>query len=44
MSVYYKTDKGVLFQGDCLEVMQIIPDKSIDAIITDLPLTRCNYT
>ena len=26
-----------LFQGDCLEVMKAIPDKSIDAIICDLP-------
>lgn len=26
-----------LWQGDCLELMNDIPDKSIDAIITDLP-------
>ena len=26
-----------LIHGDCLEVMQSIPDKSIDAIICDLP-------
>lgn len=26
-----------LWQGDCLELMNNIPDKSIDAIITDLP-------
>ena len=26
-----------LWQGDCLEVMSDIPDKSIDCIITDLP-------
>lgn len=26
-----------LYNGDCLEVMQDIPDKSIDAIIADLP-------
>lgn len=24
-----------LFQGDCLEVMQGIPDKSIDLVLTD---------
>lgn len=31
--------------GDCLEVMQEIPDKSIDAIITDLPYgtTACKW-
>ena len=26
-----------LYLGDCLEVMRSIPDKSVDAIITDLP-------
>lgn len=26
-----------LWQGDCLELMDNIPDKSVDAIITDLP-------
>ena len=26
-----------LWNGDCLELMKDIPDKSIDAIITDLP-------
>ena len=31
--------------GDCLEVMQTIPDKSIDAIITDPPYgtTACKW-
>lgn len=31
--------------GDCLEVMKYIPDKSIDAIITDLPYgtTACKW-
>ena len=26
-----------LYNGDCLEVMKDIPDKSVDAIIADLP-------
>lgn len=26
-----------LYNGDCLEIMKYISDKSIDAIITDLP-------
>ena len=26
-----------LFNGDCLEVMKSIPDKSIDLIVTDPP-------
>lgn len=27
-----------LYNGDCLEVMKSIPDKSIDLILCDLPL------
>ena len=30
------TEVNKLYNGDCLELMQDIPDKSIDAIITDL--------
>ena len=26
-----------LLQGDCIELMKKIPDKSIDMILTDLP-------
>ena len=34
-----------LYNGDCLEVMKSIPDKSIDAIITDPPYgtTNCKW-
>ena len=34
-----------LYQGDCLEVMKDIPDKSIDLILTDPPYgaTNCNW-
>ena len=34
-----------LYKGDCLEVMKTIPDKSIDAIITDPPYgtTQCKW-
>ena len=34
-----------LYNGDCLEIMQSIPDKSIDAIITDPPYgtTACKW-
>lgn len=34
-----------LIQGDCLEVMKFIPDKSVDAIICDLPYgtTACKW-
>jgi site-specific DNA-methyltransferase (adenine-specific) len=27
-----------LLQGDCIELMKTLPDKSVDAIITDPPL------
>jgi len=34
-----------LYLGDCLEVMKSIPDKSVDAIITDIPYgtTACKW-
>ena len=34
-----------LLQGDCLELMKDIPDKSIDLILCDLPygLTHCDW-
>ena len=34
-----------LWQGNCLELMNDIPDKSIDVIITDLPYgtTQCKW-
>lgn len=34
-----------LIQGDCIELMEIIPDKSIDMILCDLPygLTHCDW-
>jgi len=30
-------DLNVIYEGDCLEVMKIFPDKSIDMILCDLP-------
>jgi len=30
--------KNTVIQGDCLEVMKDIPDKSIDMILCDLPI------
>ncbi len=37
--------KNKIIQGDCLEVMQNIPDKSIDMILCDLPYgtTACKW-
>ena len=37
MKPYYETDNGVLYQGDCLEVMPGLKDGSVDLVITDPP-------
>lgn len=39
------TENINLFQGDCLEVMKDIPDKSVDMILCDLPYgtTECKW-
>jgi site-specific DNA-methyltransferase (adenine-specific) len=44
-NLYCKTDNGMLFKGDCLQLMQKIPDKSIDMILCDLPYgtTQCKW-
>ena len=34
---YYRTDLGVLYCGDCLEIMPLLADNSIDMILTDPP-------
>ena len=36
---------SALFQGDCLDIMPLIPDKSIDMILCDLPYgtTACKW-
>lgn len=33
----YKNEGGILFHGDCLDIMKDIPDKSVDMILCDLP-------
>ena len=32
-----KTNRYKLYNGDCLEIMKDIPDKSVDMILCDLP-------
>ena len=42
----YKVDKDInLWNGDCLELMSHIPDKSVDMILCDLPYgtTDCSW-
>jgi DNA modification methylase len=33
----YRTERATLIQGDCLEVMDSLPDRSVDAVVTDPP-------
>ena len=42
---YFETQSGVLFQGDCLQIMSAIPDGAIDLILCDLPygITDCEW-
>lgn len=35
--MYYNENSIQLYQGDCLEIMKQIPDKSIDMVLCDLP-------
>jgi DNA modification methylase len=35
--LYYKSEYGQLYHGDCLEFLKTLGDKSIDAVITDPP-------
>ena len=34
---YHSEDSGVLYEGDCLDVMAAMPDNSIDLIAVDPP-------
>lgn len=42
---YYETDKGILLNGDTIDQMKRIKNKSIDCIIADLPygVTSCKW-
>jgi DNA modification methylase len=37
MTPYHETEAGVLYLGDCLEVMAGLPDGCADAVVTDPP-------
>jgi site-specific DNA-methyltransferase (adenine-specific) len=40
-----KLNSGIMYNGDCLEVMATLPDDSVDLILTDLPYgsTECQW-
>lgn len=35
--LYHETERGVLYCGDCLEIMPLLADKSVDLVLTDPP-------
>jgi site-specific DNA-methyltransferase (adenine-specific) len=35
--IYYQDDSVVIYHGDCREILPLIPDKSIDLVLTDPP-------
>ncbi len=37
MKPYYKTDTGKLYQGDCIDIMKQLPEKSIQCCVTSPP-------
>jgi len=36
-SIYFETDNGILYCGDCLKIMKDFPKESIDLVLTDPP-------
>ncbi|WP_239000977.1 DNA-methyltransferase [Jiangella asiatica] len=34
---YYRDDQVTLYLGDCIEVMESLPDRTVDAVLTDPP-------
>lgn len=34
---YYETEKGILYCGDCLEILKEFPSENIDLVLTDPP-------
>ena len=34
---YFETENGILYKGDCIEIMKQFPEKSVDLILTDPP-------
>ena len=37
MKPFYETESGVLYHGDCFDVMKQLPDNSVNLIIADPP-------
>lgn len=41
---FFVNKKVILFQGDCLALMNDLPEKSVDMILCDLPYGVLNKT
>jgi site-specific DNA-methyltransferase (adenine-specific) len=37
---YFETDNGILYKGDCLEIMKEFPSKSINLVVTSPPYNK----
>jgi len=35
--IYYEEPKGVIYCGDCLEILPLLPEGSVDLVVTDPP-------
>lgn len=42
---FHQEEAGIIYQGNCLDIMPSIPDKSVDMILCDLPYgtTACSW-
>jgi len=36
-NIFYETENGILYNGDCLEIMSKFPENSVDLVLTDPP-------
>jgi DNA modification methylase len=36
-NIYFKDEDTVIYCADCREILPLIPDKSIDLVLTDFP-------
>ena len=39
---YFETENGILYCGDCLEIMKELPKESVDLVLTDIPYGEVN--
>ena len=44
-NIFYETENGILYNGDCLKIMSKFPENSVDLVLTDPPYgtTACSW-